>query len=43
MPEDTVVVLRTKNAVSSKFNKKETEKLYERSKEVIRNIINYDY
>lgn len=42
MPEDTVVTLRTKSAVSSRFNKKKNNEYYERSIEVIKNIINYE-
>lgn len=43
MPDDTVVALRSMSAVSAHFNKKDNEELYERSKEVIENILNYEY
>lgn len=41
LPRDTLVCLRTKSAVSSFFNKKHNEKMYERAETIIRNILTY--
>jgi hypothetical protein len=40
LPEDTLVTLRIKSAVASIFSKSETEKIYQNSEDVIRNILN---
>ena len=42
LPEDTLVVLRTKGALDSVFSKRQTEKNFSRSEEVIRNILAYE-
>ena len=41
MPEDTLVCLRNKSALSSHFNKKGAERDYTRGKEAIINVLNY--
>ncbi len=41
LPEDTLITLRTRDAVSSVFNKEENEKNYQNAVEVIENMINY--
>ena len=41
LPDDTLVVLRTKGAIDSVFSKKQTDKNFARSEEVIRNILAY--
>lgn len=40
MPEDTLVCLRMKSAISSHFGKEDTEEAYRRSEETIRKILN---
>ena len=40
MPEDTLICLRMKSAISSHFGKDETEEIYKRSEEIIREILN---
>ena len=42
LPNDTVVCLRTLSPVSSVFGKKQNEKNFENSEEVIRNILAYN-
>lgn len=39
LPEDTLIVLRSKGAIDSTFSKKQTEKNFTRSESVIRNIL----
>ena len=39
LPEDTLVVLRSKAAIDSTLSKKQTERNFSRSEEVIRNIL----
>lgn len=41
LPENTLIVLRSKGALSSHFNKKDTEKLYANAEQVVKNMINY--
>ncbi len=43
LPDDTLVVLRTKGALDSVFSKKQTERNFARSEEVIRSILAYEY
>ena len=42
LPENTVIVLRSVNALSSHFNKDETNELFENSKKVVENMLNYE-
>ena len=41
LPEDTLICLRVKSAISSHFNAAETEKVYARSEEYLRTLLSY--
>lgn len=41
LPENTLITLRTRDAVASHFNKEENEKNYQNAVTVIKNMINY--
>ena len=41
LPEDTVIALRSVNALSSHFSKEKTVELYEDAKVVVKNMLNY--
>ena len=41
LPEDTLITLRSKSALSSHYNKKSTNEHYENAEKVVRNMLNY--
>ena len=41
LPEDTVIALRSVNALSSHFDREKTVELYENAKVVVKNMLNY--
>lgn len=41
LPEDTLICIRAKSAVASHFNSAETNEIYRRSEDMLKNILNY--